>query len=53
LAQYERQTQPLIEFFRATSDRMIEVDASHDAPEVVFARIQAALKETAPKDLVR
>ena len=53
LAQYERQTQPLIEFFRATSERMIEVDASHDAPEVVFARIQAALKETAPKDLVR
>ena len=28
LAQYERQTQPLIEFFRATSDRLIEVDAS-------------------------
>ena len=28
LAQYERQTRPLIEFFRATSDRLIEVDAS-------------------------
>ena len=48
LAQYERQTQPLIEFFRATSDRMIEVDASQDGPEVVFQRIQAQLK-----DLVR
>jgi adenylate kinase len=48
LAQYERQTQPLIEFFRATSERMIEVDASKDAPEVVFQSIQAQLK-----DLVR
>jgi adenylate kinase len=48
LAQYERQTRPLIEFFRATSDRMIEVDASQDGPEVVFQRIQAQLG-----DLVR
>jgi adenylate kinase len=48
LAQYERQTQPLIEFFRATSDRMIEVDASDAAPEVVFGRIRSQLK-----DLVR
>ena len=48
LAQYERQTQPLIEFFRATSERMIEVDASQDAPEVVFQGIRAQLK-----DLVR
>jgi adenylate kinase len=45
LAQYERQTQPLIEFFRETSDRMIEVDASREAPEVVFERIQAELKD--------
>jgi len=53
LAQYGRQTQPLIEFFRAAGDRMIEVDASHDAPEVVFERIQAGLKQTAPKDLIQ
>ncbi len=45
LAQYERQTQPLIEFFRSTSDRMIEVDASDAAPEIVFQRIQAQLKD--------
>jgi adenylate kinase len=45
LGQYERQTQPLIEFFRATSDRMIEVDASQHAPEEVFERIQAQLKD--------
>lgn len=44
LAQYERQTRPLIEFFRATSDRLIEVDASRERPEAVFARIQSELK---------
>jgi adenylate kinase len=52
LAQYERQTRPLIEFFRTTSNRMIEVDASQDPPEVVFQRIQAELKD-AVKDLAR
>jgi adenylate kinase len=44
LAQYERQTRPLIEFFRATSDRLIEVDASRDRPEVVFERIKTELR---------
>ena len=48
LNQYERQTRPLIEFFRATSDRLIEVDASRERPETVFARIKSELK-----DLVR
>jgi len=48
LNQYERQTRPLIDFFRAMSDRLIEVDASRDKPEVVFERIQSGLK-----DLVR
>jgi adenylate kinase len=44
LAQYERQTRPLIEFFRATSDRLIEVDASREKPETVFGRIKAELR---------
>src|SRR5579862_8754118 len=39
LVQYERQTQPLIEFFRTTSERLIEVDASREKPEAVFQRI--------------
>jgi adenylate kinase len=43
LEQYERQTQPLMEFFRATSDRVLEVDASRDKPEVVFERIKSEL----------
>ncbi|HWF09456.1 MAG TPA: adenylate kinase [Bryobacteraceae bacterium] len=44
LAQYERQTRPLIEFFRATSDRLIEVDASRERPEAVFERIKTELR---------
>jgi adenylate kinase len=48
LAQYERQTQPLIKFFREKSDRLIEVDASREKPEAVFQRIKGELK-----DLVR
>ena len=45
LAQYERQTRPLIEFFRATSDRLIEVDASREKPEAVFERVKRELGE--------
>lgn len=44
LAQYEARTQPLIEYFRKTSDRLIEVDASHDSPQAVFAKIQTMLQ---------
>jgi hypothetical protein len=34
----------LIEFFRATSDRLIEVDASREKPEAVFERIKRELR---------
>jgi adenylate kinase len=44
LAEYERQTRPLIDFFRATSNRLIEVDASHEKPEEVFRKIRTALE---------
>jgi adenylate kinase len=53
LAQYERQTRPLIEFFRATSDRLIEVDASREKPEAVFERIKSELLGFVGHDLVR
>jgi adenylate kinase len=59
LVQYERQTQPLIEFFRAKSERLIEVDASREKPEAVFQRIRTELKDlvsfkdVARKDAVR
>jgi len=50
LAQYERQTQPLIEFFRKNSGRLIEVDASREKPEAVFQRIKAELKDIVVKN---
>lgn len=43
LAQYEASTRPLIEYFRKTSNRLFEVDASQERPEVVFEKIQSAL----------
>ena len=52
LAHYERQTRPLIEFFRATSDRLIEVDASREKPEAVFERIKSELRGVLGQDLV-
>lgn len=53
LAQYEGQTRPLIEFFRATSDRLIEVDASRDRPEAVFEKIQSELRGLGLQDMAR
>ena len=43
LRQYEAQTKPLIEFFRETSKRLVEVDASVEKPEVIFGQIRQAL----------
>ena len=33
---YERQTRPVLEYFRSAGRRVVEVDASHDPPETVF-----------------
>ena len=49
LEQYERQTQPLIEFFRKTSERLIEVDASNATPEAVFERVRTKLQDVLGK----
>jgi adenylate kinase len=43
LDQYEASTRPLIDYFRQSSDRLFEVDASQARPEDVFARIQSLL----------
>jgi adenylate kinase len=45
LAQYERQTQPLIEFFRVNGSRLVEINADHDAPEKIFGRIKLELRD--------
>jgi adenylate kinase len=39
LEAYENQTRPLIDFFRSAGHRLIEVDASHGTPEVIFGKI--------------
>ena len=39
LEAYENQTRPLIDFFRGEGHRLIEVDASHGTPEMVFGKI--------------
>ena len=39
LAAYDRQTRPVLEFFRTSGHRVVEVDASSDPPETVYRRI--------------
>ena len=51
LEQYDKQTRPLIDFFRnridavgeKKSNRLIEVDASRETPEVIFGKIREGL----------
>lgn len=43
LEAYERQTRPLLDYFRETERRLYEIDASHSAPDEVFARVRQAL----------
>jgi adenylate kinase len=43
LAAYERQTRPVLEFYRQAGRWLIEVDASKDSPEIVFKKISKAM----------
>jgi adenylate kinase len=43
LAAYERQTRPVLDFYRSAGRRLLEVDASKDPPEMVFKKICQAL----------
>lgn len=42
---YERQTRPLIEYFREAGRRLYEVDASHETPEAVFRKVCLLLQK--------
>jgi len=44
LEAYGRQTRPVLEFYRASGRRIVEVDASQDPPEEVFHKICQALE---------
>ena len=41
---YDRQTRPVLEYFRGSGTRVLEVDASDDPPEVVFNKIRQAME---------
>lgn len=43
--EYEKQTRPLIEYFREHGERLYEIDASHDAPEAVFRKIEGLIRK--------
>jgi adenylate kinase len=36
---YDRQTRPVLDYFRETGHRVVEVDASNDSPEMVHRKI--------------
>jgi adenylate kinase len=40
---YERQTRPVLDFYRAAGRRLVEVDASKDPPPIVFDKICFAI----------
>jgi len=45
LDEYEKQTRPLIDYFRETGKRLYEIDASHDNPQTVFGKIEGLIRE--------
>ncbi len=47
LKAYERQTQPLIDYFRERGRRLLEIDASSDPPQGLVQRICRAIREQA------
>jgi len=44
LAAYERQTRPVLEYYRKAVRPVIEVDASYDPPPRVFEKIYCAME---------
>ncbi len=41
---YERQTRPVLEYYRESGHPVIEVDASYDPPETVFQKVRQAME---------
>ena len=41
---YDRQTRPVLEFFKASGHRVVEVDASNDPPENVYHKIRQTME---------
>jgi adenylate kinase len=45
LEAYQRQTRPLIEFFKAQGRALYEIEAGHDSPEDLLQRVCGAIRE--------
>ena len=45
LEAYEKQTRPLLDYFREKSKSLYEIDASHETPEQVFRKIEALIRK--------
>lgn len=41
---YDRQTRPVLDYYRTAGHRVLDVDASNDPPDVVFQKVWQALK---------
>jgi len=48
LEAYERQTQPLIEYFRQKQRRLLEIDAGSDPPQELVKKICVVIRNDAP-----
>jgi adenylate kinase len=44
LEAYERQTQPVLEYYRSAGRRVVDVEADNDPPTVVFQKIREGLE---------
>ena len=44
LEAYERQTRPVLDFFRSNGRRVVEVEAAEEPPEKIFQKIRQALE---------
>ena len=42
---YEKQTRPLIDYFRETGKRLYEIDASRETPDAVFRKIEGLIRK--------
>ena len=45
LEAYEKQTRPLLDYFREKGKSLYEIDASHDTPEQVFRKIEGLIRK--------
>jgi len=44
LAAYDRQTRPVLDYYRKAGRRVVQVDANYDPPGVIFQRIRGAVE---------